>query len=80
MKQIYESPLEVFIVLELADGGELFDRIVKKGHYSEKEAARVLNQVLSALQVRRVVLGQFVGHYFDQIDNFAKACRTKYSC
>jgi len=50
MKHIYESPLEVFIVLELADGGELFDRIVKKGHYSEKEAARVVNQVLSALQ------------------------------
>lgn len=51
MKQIYESALEVFIVLELADGGELFDRIVKKGHYSEKEAARVINQVLSALEV-----------------------------
>ncbi|CAG7681523.1 unnamed protein product [Allacma fusca] len=51
MKQIYESAMEVFIVLELADGGELFDRIVKKGHYSEKEAARVVNQVISALDV-----------------------------
>jgi len=50
MKHIYESPIEVFIVLELADGGELFDRIVRKGHYSEKEAARVVNQVLSALE------------------------------
>jgi calcium/calmodulin-dependent protein kinase-4 len=49
MRQIYESAMEVFIVLELADGGELFDRIVKKGHYSEKEAARVVNQVMSAL-------------------------------
>lgn len=51
MRSIYESKGEVFIVLELADGGELFDRIVKKGHYSEKEAARVCFQVLRALEV-----------------------------
>ncbi len=50
MREIFESGVEVFLVLELADGGELFDRIVRKGHYSEKEAARVLNQVLSALE------------------------------
>ncbi len=38
MLDIFESPerAEVVIVLELAAGGELFDRIVKKGHYSEK--------------------------------------------
>lgn len=51
MRQIYETAREVFIVLELAVGGELFDRIVKKGHYSEKEAARVVYQVLCALEV-----------------------------
>lgn len=51
MKDIFESSTEVYIVLELAIGGELFDRIVKKGHYSEKEAAKVCYQVLSALEV-----------------------------
>lgn len=51
MYDIFESPTEVYIVLELAAGGELFDRIVKKGHYSEKEAARVCYQVLRALEV-----------------------------
>ncbi|ODM92777.1 Calcium/calmodulin-dependent protein kinase type IV [Orchesella cincta] len=50
MKDIFESPTEVYIVLELAVGGELFDRIVKKGHYSEKEAAKVCYEVLSALE------------------------------
>ncbi|OXA41744.1 calcium/calmodulin-dependent protein kinase type IV [Folsomia candida] len=50
MLDIFESVTEVYIVLELAAGGELFDRIVKKGHYSEKEAARVTYQVLSALE------------------------------
>jgi len=52
LRQIYESSREVFLVLELADGGDLFERIVKKGHYSEKEAARVMYQVLCALEVK----------------------------
>jgi serine/threonine protein kinase len=56
MLDIYESVTEVYIVLELAAGGELFDRIVKKGHYSEKEAARVCHQVLSALEVHIYVM------------------------
>lgn len=30
--------------------GELFDRIVKKGSYSEKEASEVIKSVTSALQ------------------------------
>jgi calcium/calmodulin-dependent protein kinase I len=29
----------MYLVLELMTGGELFDRIVEKEHYSEKEAA-----------------------------------------
>ena len=37
-------------VLELLTGGELFDRIVKKGSYSEKEASEVIKSVTSALQ------------------------------
>jgi len=36
--------------MELCEGGELFDRIVKKGSFSEKEASRVIRQVLSAIQ------------------------------
>lgn len=30
-------------------GGELFDRIVEKGSYSEKDAADLIKQVLSAV-------------------------------
>lgn len=40
----------MYMVLELLTGGELFDRIVKKGSYSEKEASEVIKSVTSALQ------------------------------
>jgi serine/threonine protein kinase len=35
--------------MEIAEGGELFDRIVNKGHYSEKEAARAFRQIMKVV-------------------------------
>ena len=35
--------------LERVTGGELFDRIVEKGSYTEKDAADLIKQVLSAV-------------------------------
>jgi len=37
-------------VLELLAGGELFDRIVEKEHYSEKEAADTIRPVVDAIR------------------------------
>jgi calcium-dependent protein kinase len=33
--------------MEYCSGGELFERIVKKGHFTEKEAAEVMRSLLS---------------------------------
>lgn len=35
--------------MELCDGGELFDRIIEKGHFSEKEARAIFKDIVSAL-------------------------------
>lgn len=35
----YEDKTNVHFVLELCRGGELFDKIIAKGHFSEREAA-----------------------------------------
>jgi len=35
--EIFEDDENVYIVMELVDGSELFDRIVDKGYYSEKK-------------------------------------------
>jgi len=46
--EIYETPRYLNLVMELATGGELFDSIVSRGKYSEKDAARIVQQVASA--------------------------------
>lgn len=38
-----------YIVTEYCSGGELFDRIVKAGSFSEKKAARVMTELLLAI-------------------------------
>jgi calcium/calmodulin-dependent protein kinase I len=44
-----ETKKEMYIVMDLADGGELFDRIVERGSYTEKDAANIMRQILEAL-------------------------------
>jgi len=49
LQEVFENKTQVFLVMELVTGGELFDRIVEKGSYSEKDAADLIKQVLSAV-------------------------------
>jgi serine/threonine protein kinase len=46
---MYDEPKITTLVMELVTGGELFDRIVAKGNYTEKDAAGVIAQMCSAL-------------------------------
>jgi len=49
LKDMYETPLKLYLVMELVTGGELFDKIVEKGSYSEKEASIVVRKILNAV-------------------------------
>lgn len=51
LKDTYEDDSAVHIVMELCEGGELFDRIVARGHYTERAAANVLRTVVEVIQV-----------------------------
>lgn len=46
---VYISPNHIFIVMELMEGGELFDYVVQKGTLTEEEASRIVRKVTSAL-------------------------------
>ena len=45
----YEDARKYYVVTELCEGGELFDKIVNKGGTTECIAANIIRQVLSAL-------------------------------
>ena len=49
LHEVYQSPIHICLVLDLVTGGELFDRIIAKGYYSEKDAAEVTGDVLHAV-------------------------------
>jgi serine/threonine protein kinase len=46
---VFEDQVDLLLVLELAKGGELFDRIIERGSFSEKQAAFVTRQVLEGV-------------------------------
>jgi calcium-dependent protein kinase len=46
----YEDAVAVQLVMELCAGGELFDRIIQRGHYSEKAAAQLTRVIVGVVE------------------------------
>lgn len=47
--EVFETKQYLYLVLELVTGGELFDQIVARGEYSEKDASNIVRQIISAV-------------------------------
>ncbi|KAL0392492.1 UNVERIFIED_CONTAM: Calcium-dependent protein kinase [Sesamum radiatum] len=50
-REVYEDKEAIYLVMELCEGGELFDRIVARGHYTERAAAQVTKTILEVVKV-----------------------------
>ncbi|KAK3162375.1 hypothetical protein QOZ80_1BG0088810 [Eleusine coracana subsp. coracana] len=51
LREAYEDEGAVHLVMELCEGGELFDRIVARGHYTERAAANVTRTIVEVVQL-----------------------------
>lgn len=47
--EVFQFPQRVYMVLELATGGELLDRVVSRGHFTERDATQAIQMILAAL-------------------------------
>eukprot|EP01096_Ripella_sp_DP13-Kostka_P002151 TRINITY_DN1287_c0_g2_i1.p1 TRINITY_DN1287_c0_g2~~TRINITY_DN1287_c0_g2_i1.p1 ORF type:complete len:447 (+),score=207.12 TRINITY_DN1287_c0_g2_i1:33-1343(+) len=49
LKEVFETDEILYIITEVVTGGELFDRIVSKGSYSERDASILIRKLVEAL-------------------------------
>ena len=50
LHNVYEDKSTLYLVMEECIGGDIFQRIVEKGQFTEQDAAKIIKQLLSALQ------------------------------
>merc|ERR1719343_1910097 len=47
--ETFEDHRSIYLVMELCSGGELFDRIIESGHFTEQQAAILMQQIIRAI-------------------------------
>lgn len=50
LREYFDTPDSLYLVVELVSGGELFDKITELGAYSERTAAELVANILSAVK------------------------------
>jgi len=45
----FEDQRQIYLVMEMCSGGELFDRIIDAGHFTEGQAATLMQQIVRAI-------------------------------
>ena len=49
IKELFETPTDVYLVLHFASGGELFHRLANRDSYSEYDISRCVQQIIAAV-------------------------------
>jgi len=75
LEEVYESHNEIFLVQELARGGELFDRLDEQPdyHYTEEQCAKLVKEMLCSV---RYLHSKGIIHRDLKLENFLFASRS----
>src|SRR5688500_11489206 len=49
LHDLFETRKAVYIITDLASGGELFNQLLQKGSYTEKDASNLVQQILKGV-------------------------------
>lgn len=47
--EVFEDEHNVYLIFEICEGGELFDRIIERGYFSEMSAITIFKQIMKSL-------------------------------
>merc|ERR550537_1578954 len=47
--ETFEDHRNIYLIMEICSGGELFDRIIETGHFTEVQAAIVMQQIMRGM-------------------------------
>jgi len=50
LEEVYESDTQIYLILKLLTGGDMFDRLEEQDYYSEIQCARIVKQMTSAVR------------------------------
>jgi len=50
MHEHFDTKDKLYLILDYVEGGELFDRIVDEGNFTEQDASRIMRQMTEAIQ------------------------------
>lgn len=67
LEEVYESDSQIYLILHLLTGGDMFDRLEEEDHYSEIQCAQIVKQMTSAV---RYLHSKKVIHRDLKLENF----------
>jgi len=71
---LYQIENKIYLVMELVTGGELFDDIVRRGKYTESDAAKIVQKILLAIDYLH---GMGIAHRDLKPENLLLSDRSK---